>query len=65
MAAFVCRHLGGPNYELRWCEAGEAHDPNTLPRLYAFLGQAIAQEPWRWWAMDMLPNLPLIKEATP
>jgi lauroyl/myristoyl acyltransferase len=65
MAAFVCRHLGGPNYELRWCEAGEAHDPNTLPRLYAFLGHAIAQEPGRWWAMDMLPNLPLIKEATP
>lgn len=58
MAAFVCRHLGGCRYELRWCDAGPVEDPATLTRLYRFLGDAIEAEPGRWWAMDMLPNLP-------
>lgn len=60
MAAFICRHLGRHRYELRWCEAGDPSDPATVSRLYAFMGQAIAAEPGRWWAMDMLPNLPRV-----
>lgn len=63
MAAFVCRHLGGRRYEWRWCEAGDSHDPTTLPRLYDFMGRAIATEPGRWWAMDMLPNLPRVEDG--
>lgn len=61
MAAFVCRYEGWreghPRYVLNWCEAGPAQDPATLPRLYAFMGDAILRQPGRWWAMDMLPNL--------
>jgi lauroyl/myristoyl acyltransferase len=60
MAAFVCVHLGGHRYEWRWCEAGAGDDATTVSRLYDFMGQAIAAQPGRWWAMDMLPNLPLV-----
>lgn len=59
LGAFVCRHVGGPRYELHWCEPGSARDGQTLDRLYGFMGQAILSEPGRWWAMDMLPNLPM------
>ncbi len=69
LAAFVCEHLGGQRYRLRWCDGG-AYSPETMAGLYAFMGQAIASEPGRWWAMDLLPNLPEARpvelhEATP
>lgn len=64
LAAFVCRHLGGPRYEVRWCEAGDAQEDGTSQRLYDFMGQAILQEPGRWWAMDMLPNLPRVPQES-
>ncbi|MFM8636182.1 MAG: hypothetical protein ACKOER_00300, partial [Betaproteobacteria bacterium] len=51
LAAFVCEHLGGQRYRLRWCDGG-AYSPETMAALYAFMGQAIASEPGRWWAMD-------------
>ena len=57
LAAFVCEHLGAGRYRLRWCEGG-THSPATMASLYRFMGQAIAAEPGRWWAMDLLPNLP-------
>lgn len=57
MAAFICEHRGGRHYRLRWCEGG-AYGPNTMAALYGFIGHAIASEPGRWWAMDLLPNLP-------
>ena len=56
-------------YRLRWCDGG-AYSPETMAGLYAFMGQAIASKPGRWWAMDLLPNLPEARpvelhEATP
>jgi hypothetical protein len=64
LAAFVCEHLGGRRYRVRWCDGG-SYSPQTMARLYAFMGQAIASEPGRWWAMDLLPNLPETRPVEP
>lgn len=57
VAAFVCRHEGGARYVLQWCDAGEPHAAH-LAHLYGFLSDAITRDVGRWWAMDLLPNLP-------
>jgi len=64
LAAFVCEHQGAGHYRLRWCEGGP-HSPTTMAALYSFMGQAIAAEPGRWWAMDLLPNLPAVAAQAP
>lgn len=61
LAAFVCRYEGSGRYVLQWHDSGPAEEA-TMDTLYAFLGSAIAAEPGRWWAMDMLPNLPCMQD---
>jgi hypothetical protein len=63
LAAFVCTHEGGRRYRLRWRDGGTC-TPTTLADLYGFMGEAIAAAPGRWWAMDMLPNLPAVGTRT-
>jgi lauroyl/myristoyl acyltransferase len=57
LGAFICRYVRPGQYALEICAAGPADDPQTLTRVYAFMGQHIAQDPGLWWASDLLPHM--------
>ena len=58
IASFTCTHSGGNDYRLRFSRAFDARDPTAADGCYGFLSSQIMAEPGRWWAADMLPQMP-------
>jgi hypothetical protein len=58
LGAYVCRYLGPGRYELILCPTGPADDPQTVARVYRFFSEHILAQPGRWWAADLVPNMP-------
>lgn len=62
LGAYVCRYLAPGRYELELCPAGPADDAETVTRIYRFFSKQIQANPGRWWAADLLPNMPVARE---
>ena len=58
IGAYLCFYQGGANYQLRVLRALPASDPHVLADIYQFFTEAINENPGRWWAVDLLPNMP-------
>jgi lauroyl/myristoyl acyltransferase len=60
MAAYVCRCTGPGQYAMQLL-APQEPSLGTLNAIYQFLGNAILQDPGRWWAIDLLPQMPIVQ----
>jgi SAM-dependent methyltransferase len=65
LGGFVCRHRGGGHYELALSVIGPARDPSTVAQVYDFFSHAILADPGRWWASDLLPDMPAAVTPNP
>lgn len=55
---FVCRFLGPGKYEMEFTAVHEVVDASSLAAIYRFFSDAIYQEPGKWWASDLLLEMP-------
>lgn len=59
MAAYVCRCTGPGQYTMQILSPQEP-SLETLNSIYQFLGDTILQDPSQWWAIDLLPQMPIM-----
>jgi lauroyl/myristoyl acyltransferase len=60
IGAFVCRFTEPGHYRLQSGPLLSAADPLALDAVYAFLSEQIMATPGRWWAADLLPEMPAV-----
>ena len=60
MGAFVCQFEKAGHYRLVGGPILDAADPLALSEAYRFLSEEILASPGRWWAVDLLPDMPPI-----
>lgn len=63
LGAFVCRFEAAGRYRVTGGPILDADDPLALDAVYGFLSGEILASPGRWWAADMLPDMPPIGDA--
>jgi 2-polyprenyl-3-methyl-5-hydroxy-6-metoxy-1,4-benzoquinol methylase len=59
LGGFVCYRERDGEYRVRLGPVAAAADADTADRVYRFLSDAIRSNPERWWAVDLLPAMPL------
>ncbi len=64
LGAFVCHYECPGRYRLDMGPVHRASDPQALDAAYAFLSEKIQAAPGRWWAVDLLPLMPVVNERT-
>lgn len=60
LGAFTCRFDSPRRYQLHGGPLLDANDPLALDAVYGFLSKEISTSPGRWWAADLLPDIPAI-----
>ena len=63
IGSFTCTHSGGGNYQLDFSQIMDAKDPAAVQSCYSFLSSKIQASPGKWWAADMLTQMPAVTEA--
>lgn len=63
LGAFVCRFEAAGHYRVDGGSIIGADDPLALDAAYGFLSKEILASPGRWWAADLLPDMPPIGDA--
>jgi lauroyl/myristoyl acyltransferase len=62
IGAFVCRFERSGHYRVDGGDIFDAADPQAMDNVYEFLSNQILASPGRWWAADLLPNMPLVEK---